>query len=92
MLPAAKHATQVAEALSYLLSKNVMHRDIKPENILIGLHGELKVADLDTVSMRQVTVVTLFADLRLLTFGDVDHQQSQVHKSRQPVDTRRSDV
>lgn len=22
-----------------------MHRDIKPENILIGVHGELKLAD-----------------------------------------------
>jgi aurora kinase len=35
----------VAAALRYLHSKNVMHRDIKPENILVGLYGELKLAD-----------------------------------------------
>ena len=42
---AANYVAQVAQSLSYLHSKNVMHRDIKPENILIGLHGELKLAD-----------------------------------------------
>jgi aurora kinase len=42
---AAKYVAQVAQALSYLHSKNIMHRDIKPENILIGLHGELMLAD-----------------------------------------------
>lgn len=35
----------MADALSYLHSKNVIHRDIKPENILLGLRGDLKIAD-----------------------------------------------
>lgn len=35
----------MAEALIYLHSKHVIHRDIKPENLLLGLNGELKIAD-----------------------------------------------
>lgn len=42
---AARYVAQMALALQYLHRKNVMHRDIKPENILLGLHGELKLAD-----------------------------------------------
>lgn len=33
------------DALKYCHSKKVIHRDIKPENILLGYHGELKIAD-----------------------------------------------
>lgn len=35
----------MAKALKYLHEKNVIHRDIKPENLLLGLNGELKIAD-----------------------------------------------
>ena len=35
----------MADALSYLHKKHVIHRDIKPENLLIGMKGELKIAD-----------------------------------------------
>lgn len=35
----------MADALKYLHSKHVIHRDIKPENLLLGLDGELKIAD-----------------------------------------------
>ncbi|KAI1350491.1 serine/threonine-protein kinase [Xylaria sp. FL0043] len=42
---AAQYIAQVASSLIYLHSKNVMHRDMKPENILVGLYGELKLAD-----------------------------------------------
>ncbi|OKL61220.1 Serine/threonine-protein kinase ark1 [Talaromyces atroroseus] len=42
---AAQYIAQMTSALRYLHSKRVIHRDIKPENILLGRHGELKMAD-----------------------------------------------
>ena len=42
---AAKYTLQIAQALHYCHTKNVIHRDIKPENILVGGDGELKIAD-----------------------------------------------
>lgn len=42
---AAQYIAQMAAALKYLHKKHVMHRDIKPENILVGIHGEIKIAD-----------------------------------------------
>nr|AAI69141.1 aurora kinase A [Xenopus tropicalis] len=41
----ALYIKQLAEALLYCHSKNVIHRDIKPENLLLGANGELKIAD-----------------------------------------------
>ncbi|XP_006881715.1 PREDICTED: aurora kinase A [Elephantulus edwardii] len=41
----ATYITQLAGALCYCHSKNVIHRDIKPENLLLSSTGELKIAD-----------------------------------------------
>ena len=41
----ATYVAELADALKYCHSKNVIHRDIKPENLLMGLRGELKIAD-----------------------------------------------
>ena len=41
----ATYIAQLADALRYCHTKSVIHRDIKPENLLLGLNGELKVAD-----------------------------------------------
>ncbi|KAM4800345.1 aurora kinase C [Urocitellus parryii] len=36
---------EVADALTYCHNNKVIHRDIKPENLLLGLMGEVKIAD-----------------------------------------------
>lgn len=41
----AMYIQQLAEALKYCHAKHVIHRDIKPENLLLGLKGNLKIAD-----------------------------------------------
>lgn len=41
----AEYIKSLAEALDYCHKKHVIHRDIKPENLLLGLSGELKIAD-----------------------------------------------
>ncbi len=38
-------ARQVADALAYLESQNVVHRDIKPENVLVDAQGRIKIID-----------------------------------------------
>lgn len=42
---AANYIYQMIDALIFCHEKKVIHRDIKPENILLGYHGELKIAD-----------------------------------------------
>ncbi|KAI0137964.1 kinase-like protein [Hypoxylon sp. NC0597] len=79
---AAKYAAQVAHALIYLHSKSIMHRDIKPENILIGLHGELKLADFGysvhaPSNFRQTLCGTLdYLPPEMLTSGPVKYTKA----------------
>lgn len=41
----AQYTLDLSKALSYCHAKHVIHRDIKPENLLIGMKGEIKIAD-----------------------------------------------
>jgi len=42
---ASRHIADVASALHYCHTKNVIHRDIKPENLLLDINGKIKVSD-----------------------------------------------
>ncbi|GBF99163.1 aurora kinase A, partial [Raphidocelis subcapitata] len=39
------YVASLARALHYCHTKHVIHRDIKPENLLVGMEGDLKIAD-----------------------------------------------
>lgn len=41
----ATYIRDLAGALEYCHTRHVIHRDIKPENLLIGMDGEIKIAD-----------------------------------------------
>ena len=40
-----KFMCQIADAISYMHSKNIVHRDLKPENILLSSSGTIKICD-----------------------------------------------
>ena len=42
---AVKYIRQVADALQYLHSQNILHFDVKPSNILLGMNGSAKLID-----------------------------------------------
>jgi len=41
----ATYIAEITDALIHCHEKDIIHRDIKPENLLMGYHGELKIAD-----------------------------------------------
>lgn len=41
----ARYILDLSQALNYCHLKHVIHRDIKPENLLIGVNGQIKIAD-----------------------------------------------
>src|SRR6266702_4600771 len=44
--PVAKfYAAEVALALNYLHSEDIVYRDLKPENILLNADGHIRIAD-----------------------------------------------
>ncbi|TFK98668.1 kinase-like domain-containing protein [Pterulicium gracile] len=58
--PVAKfYAAEVAVALNYLHSRDIVYRDLKPENILLAQDGHIKIADFGFAISCTSTVWTL---------------------------------
>ncbi|CDO92122.1 unnamed protein product [Kluyveromyces dobzhanskii CBS 2104] len=68
---------QMANALDYMHSKNILHRDIKPENILIGFDNTIKLTDFGW------SVYNEDGQKRKTLCGTIDYLSPELIKSRE---------
>jgi eukaryotic-like serine/threonine-protein kinase len=76
---AAAYAIEVARALGYAHSRNIVHRDVKPQNVLIDDEGSAKITDFGIA--RTLDEEGLTADGRVLGTTDyVSPEQALGHQ------------
>ncbi|KAM3141837.1 hypothetical protein pb186bvf_006159 [Paramecium bursaria] len=76
---AAKIIKQVAEALKYMHSMNVMHRDLKPENLLVFDDDLVKISDFGW----SIHTTSLNQKLRRTFCGTMDYISPEVIRTQQ---------
>ncbi len=75
----AYYIASLASALKYAHSKHVIHRDLKPENVLIGLDGEIKIADWGWAVHTKSRRKTFCGTLDYLAPELVEHREYDEH-------------
>jgi eukaryotic-like serine/threonine-protein kinase len=76
---AAAYAIEIARALGYAHSRNIVHRDVKPQNVLIDDEGSAKITDFGIA--RTLDEEGLTADGRVLGTTDyVSPEQALGHQ------------
>ncbi len=84
---AVEIAIQVCHGLAYAHEQGIIHRDIKPGNILLGVHGEVKIADFNIAKIIGQSRDTLPG----LPLGTLDYiPPEQIERAHQA--TPRADV
>ncbi len=70
----------VGSALAYAHKQGILHRDIKPSNVLIGLDGNIWLADFGLARIAQAAELTLSSDMIMGTPQYISPEQAMGEK------------
>jgi len=83
---ATEVALQVAGALAYAVTRDVIHRDVKPSNIMIDSTGRVRVTDLGLAKLTIKGMASLTQELH--TVGTPNYMSPEQIKSSDELDLR----